>query len=198
MKVIRPFNSQYQELDINDNYASCVWIKNFLNSDEITRTRNLWDDSKVLEGKVSNDGTSVVDYAKRKSRTVHIDGDDNNWLYDKIGMLAMMVNANRYKFEIQGFQYKLQLSKYENTEFIDWHSDFGVGESSIRKLSISIQLSDPSEYEGGDFQLIGDISVPKEKGTAIIFPSFVTHRVAPVTSGCRMSIVGWIAGPCYR
>ncbi|MCK6649860.1 MAG: 2OG-Fe(II) oxygenase, partial [Bacteroidia bacterium] len=70
-----------------------------------------------------------------------------------------------------------------------------------RKLSISVQLSDAVEYEGGELQFMINqniVTAPKEKGTAIIFPSFALHRVLPVTKGNRMSIVGWIAGPAYR
>ena len=64
-----------------------------------------------------------------------------------------------------------------------------------------MQLSSPDEYEGGEMQFMINqniITAPKEKGTAIIFPSFALHRVTKVTSGSRKSIVGWIAGPPYR
>jgi PKHD-type hydroxylase len=79
--------------------------------------------------------------------------------------------------------------------------DFGSGDISNRKLSITVQLSDPSEYEGGELQFMINqhiITAPKEKGTAIIFPSFALHRVTPVTKGARKSIVGWIGGPPYK
>ena len=72
---------------------------------------------------------------------------------------------------------------------------------TTRKLSITVQLSDATEYEGGELQFMVNqniITAPKEKGTAIIFPSFCLHRVTPVIKGSRKSIVGWIAGPPYR
>jgi PKHD-type hydroxylase len=69
-------------------------------------------------------------------------------------------------------------------------------------LSISVQLSDPSEYEGGDlqFSLYGDRTViaEKEQGTMVIFPSYMRHRVTPVTRGTRRSLVTWITGPPFR
>jgi len=64
-----------------------------------------------------------------------------------------------------------------------------------------MQLSDPDEYEGGDLQFMFNqkiVSAPREKGTIIVFPSFMMHRVTPITKGVRKSIAGWVAGPPYR
>jgi PKHD-type hydroxylase len=93
------------------------------------------------------------------------------------------------------------LAKYVEGDFFDWHLDFGPGESSKRKLSMTIQLSDPSEYEGGDLQFMINqniVSASREKGIIVIFPSFILHRVTPITKGTRQSIVGWVSGPPYR
>ena len=71
----------------------------------------------------------------------------------------------------------------------------------IRKLSLSIQLSDPSSYEGGELVLyVGEegITVPKEQGKLIAFPSFTLHEVKPVTKGERYSLVAWITGPQFK
>ena len=98
-------------------------------------------------------------------------------------------------------QQKQIVSLTEGNGFFEWHMDFGAGNISNRKLSITVQLSDPEEYEGGELQFMINqniITAPKEKGTAIIFPSFALHRVTPVTSGVRKSIVGWIGGPPYK
>lgn len=75
----------------------------------------------------------------------------------------------------------------------------GPGKAN-RKLSLVCQLSDPSEYEGGEFQINpgGSILVPERtKGTVIIFPSYLVHRVAPVTKGTRRSLVLWVEGPAF-
>jgi PKHD-type hydroxylase len=68
-----------------------------------------------------------------------------------------------------------------------------------RKLSLVCQLSDPSEYEGGELQInTGEIFTPeKQKGTVILFPSYLLHRVTPVTKGTRRSLVLWIEGPAF-
>mgnify|MGYP001205851066 CR=1 FL=1 len=83
-------------------------------------------------------------------------------------------------------------------------SFLGSGEVSDRKLSMTIQLSDSHEYEGGNFEFRDHISniPPKEqlrkKGTVLIFPSFLYHSVQPVTKGTRKSLVTWIEGPAWR
>jgi PKHD-type hydroxylase len=73
--------------------------------------------------------------------------------------------------------------------------------SATRKLSLVMQLSDPYEYEGGELQLKtghNDITIPKQKGLVTIFPSFTLHRVTPLTSGTRRTLVVWVAGPPFK
>jgi PKHD-type hydroxylase len=80
-----------------------------------------------------------------------------------------------------------------------WHTDSIPGDT-VRKLSFTIQLTDPTEYEGGDLEFMPAISDPKikQQGMITIFPSFMTHRVTSVTTGVRHAIVGWIHGPDFR
>ena len=86
-----------------------------------------------------------------------------------------------------------------------WHQDTDFLEEGYdaRKVSVVIQLSDPSEYEGGEFQFYIEeeiVSPPqfKTKGTVIVFPSFLKHRVTKVTKGSRNSLVSWIMGPHFK
>jgi PKHD-type hydroxylase len=84
--------------------------------------------------------------------------------------------------------------------FYDWHTDFS-GFRPLRKISISIQLARPEDYEGGDLELLfanQPESLEKTRGTFIAFPSFVLHRVTPVTRGTRWSLVAWILGTRWR
>jgi PKHD-type hydroxylase len=75
---------------------------------------------------------------------------------------------------------------------------------SKRKVSITVQLSDPSEYEGGDLQYFrggnpdNADTVFKKKGYVFLFPSYMMHRVTPVTQGVRKSLVLWVGGEHYR
>ena len=121
------------------------------------------------------------------------------WLFHRLA--ALFHEANRhYGFELVGFVDALQYTVYGAEEHFDWHLDLGPGSTSARKLSMSIQLSEPGEYDGGALEFV---SMPPHgeamrRGTAIIFPSFLGHRVTPVTRGVRRSLVAWAYGPTFR
>ena len=80
--------------------------------------------------------------------------------------------------------------------------DVGAMGVNKRKLAMTVQLSDPSEYEGGDFEIwFGGKEaqiVPREKGDVIIFPAFCMHRVRPITRGQRKCLVFWTGGRPLR
>ena len=106
------------------------------------------------------------------------------------------------------FSESCQFTKYVGSkkQHYDWHTDSGTKANEngkIRKLSMTVALVDGSEYEGGDFEInVNDpkreevhvIKPAKLKGSVTIFPSFVWHRVTPVTSGTRYSLVNWHQG----
>lgn len=123
------------------------------------------------------------------------------WLFDRIADLAIKANSEMWNFDIWDYQDDLQYtSYYGNGGHYDWHADLGPGISN-RKLSIVLQLSNPDEYEGGELQMNTGgtiINVPKEKGLICFFPSFVLHRVTPLSSGLRRSLVTWLCGANLR
>ena len=101
----------------------------------------------------------------------------------------------------------MQYTSYSKGEYYGWHNDAGLSSvqspnDTIRKLSITIQLSDPEDYSGGEVQFMRDDGrtyfAPKEKGTIIIFDSRVAHRARKVYSGTRKSLVGWVIGPRWK
>lgn len=115
--------------------------------------------------------------------------------------------ANAYAFNVDArFIPSLQFTEYDSkvVGHYDWHEDVFWESNNLydRKLSIVIQLTDPNNYQGGELEL--DVPEPpkqedlKRRGTIIVFPSFVKHRVTPVTSGLRNSLVAWIEGPSWR
>lgn len=96
-----------------------------------------------------------------------------------------------------------QINKYPVGGHYNWHVDQDVynrdGSDSQRKLSVSLLLSDPSTYEGGDLLLKKHNGpITRAQGSVIVFPSFVEHTVTPVTSGVRFSAVSWARGPHFR
>lgn len=204
MPVIKPFRALppiKRHREYNYEFADYVWYKGLFNPDEVAAIRGLWNDEHFQEASVNMAGTELSRDELRKSKIMFIKPGGNDWIYDRLAQASIQANTNRYKFDVLGFQTELQLANYSDNDFFEWHMDFGAGDISNRKLSISVQLSDEDEYEGGELQFMINqniITAPKEKGTAIIFPSFALHRVLPVTRGNRMSIVGWIAGPPYK
>lgn len=195
MSVYYPFG-----LPNNNNFAEFVYYEGLLLPHEVNRVLEFWEEDKIEKATVSG-GEKYKDDL-RKSSVMFIDKTKaNDWIYRKLAELSVVTNSQRYNYDILGFQQELQLTRYSKDDFFEWHLDFGPGSISVRKLSVTVQLSDPDEYEGGDLEFMINqniVKAPRKKGTVIIFPSFILHRVTPITKGTRQSIVGWVAGPPYR
>ena len=135
-----------------------------------------------------------------RDTTVHFipHNHDTNWLYHKLMAAAVEANDRCWQFDITGFFQDLQLLSYmaDTQQHYAWHMDMGPGADSGRKISISVQLSAAQDYEGGELELNSGkiLSAPREAGAIVLFPSFMLHRVAPVTSGHRWAVVGWVQG----
>lgn len=167
---------------------------------EIEMIQALWREDDIAAAEVSSD--AKYDESLRKGSVLGIEvTDQNRWAYQKLEQIAHAANNERYQFDMTGFNEPLQLARYGVGDFFDWHLDFGSGNISNRKLSMTIQLTDPDEYEGGDLQFMINqrvVTAPREKGTIIVFPSFILHRVTETTKGTRESIVAWVSGPAFR
>ncbi len=129
------------------------------------------------------------------------------WVYDSsirdlLLDYATQANRNAFGFEIDK-PYEIQFTEYhsEDKGFYDWHHDIDWNNERPydRKLSVVIQLDDPSEYEGGDFNF-KTVSNPnfKPQGSVLVFPSYLEHQVTPVTLGTRHSLVTWVEGPRWK
>lgn len=128
--------------------------------------------------------------------------DDNAWVFDRLGYIISSLNMQFFGFDITGFGEAIQLTNYSSDDHgtYGWHQDNG-GDGLNRKLSLVLQLSDPSEYEGGQLEILcssNPVAVPKRKGLVCVFPSWTTHQVTPVVQGSRQSLVVWLTGPRFR
>ena len=127
-----------------------------------------------------------------------------DWLYKRLMELAVEANEALWKFDLISAPELIQYTEYYASEegHYDWHQDIGPGEGSLRKVSITVQLSDSDEYEGGDLQLwTGGKSImtsARGAGVVVVFPSYLMHRVSKVTKGTRRSFVLWIGGEHYK
>ena len=124
--------------------------------------------------------------------------------YRRMEEIVLAINARFFRFDLSGlvtFQYAL----YQGGGHFDWHKDYGRDPSDPRqeprKLTLSLQLSESSDYEGCDLEVRAgngiDVS-PRARGTVIAFPANVLHRVTPIRSGVRKALVIWAVGPEFR
>ena len=182
-------------------------------------------DSKLIDSKVISDNHENVQNLKiRSGKNAWIPA--SHWISGFIWHYINLANETNFLYDVRSIDSNnIQYSHYEVGDFYRWHGDWSIdhaykpeesralqssvskdqyiisGESS-RKLSFSMQLSDPSEYTGGELQLLDSATnvytVPKERGIISIFDSRLSHRVRKVKSGCRKSLVGWAVGPRWR
>ena len=165
----------------------------------------------TVAGTYKGDDSDVVNEDVRKVQEIRLKNDvvlsDGFKLTKHIIMACEMSNLINFKFQLEK-PYQLEdivLLRYENTDKYDWHLDIGKNETSVRKISAIIQLSDEQDYEGGDFEFSiandeGDENYfgTRKKGSLILFPAFLGHRVRPITKGVRYSIVTWILGDAFK
>lgn len=152
-------------------------------------------------GKGFVDGQKLVPEA-RDSEVSFLPLDENTqWVFERLGQIIPRANYDLFMFDIAGIQ-TLQYTIYREGQFYDWHADTVYAwENYQRKISGSILLSDPDEYEGGELDIIATGSPDRvttlkpEKGHIAFFNSAMPHRVRPVTKGVRKSLVFWVIGP---
>lgn len=170
------------------------------------------------------------DKNKRNSENAWI--NTNHWIAGFLWHYVNKANRENFLYDLTNIDGEnLQYTKYSEGQYYNWHNDAGisnyykpqyVGNSGIdddsdnlqttdflktncelvRKLSFTLQLSHPDEYEGGNVQLIDDTGksyiAPRQRGTIILFDSRTQHRVIKVKKGVRKSIVGWVLGPRWK
>lgn len=186
----------------NVNHLNYYYFTNAFTPEEITKIIQIGENLPMKKGTtVGSDETEEVS-TYRISEVSWIDEtEETSWIYEKIANYAKIANKEMWNFDIWNFQDPLQFTKYEgNGGHYDWHADLGPGISN-RKLSCVLQLSSPEEYDGGVLQMNPGgniIEVPKSLGTICFFPSFLLHRVTPLSSGVRKSLVTWLCGANFR
>jgi PKHD-type hydroxylase len=129
--------------------------------------------------------------------------DNMDWVFRRVTDITLNLNERFFKFDLFGINEGFQFTNYEAPSGkYGKHVDRAIN-MCVRKLSISIQLTNPDEYEGGELKLYdGDDNeanvMDKKQGTLIIFPSYVLHEVMPVTKGERNSLVTWVTGKQFK
>jgi PKHD-type hydroxylase len=191
------------ESDYHPTVPFALWANAFSPA-ELDRIEALGDALTAQEATIASaPSENVVKEKVRVTRTAWLaPSPDSKWIYERMQRIVRTLNDRVYRFDLSGFSESLQYTVYHASEsgHYDWHVDHGpLG--TRRKLSISVQLSDPSSYEGCDLEFHAGNTreiAPRERGTVIAFPSYVLHRVTPCTKGTRKAIVAWTTGPQFR
>ena len=185
--------------DNDINQTNYYWFKEGFSTDEVDKIIKDAEQYEFFRALViDEENTDKV----RKSNIKWLPFDDTwSWVVDRI--MNQITEANlQWKFNLRSVIDNIQYTEYEgNGGHYDWHMDIGPDSISHRKISVTIQLSEPSEYEGGKLQIktgVGDVECPQGKGNVVIFPSFLLHRVTPLTRGNRKSLVLWVGGEHYK
>jgi len=165
--------------------------ENYFSPDECSRVIELAQERPGETGQIEKPVSENI----RESSVRFIEADKNSeWIFKKL--YKAVVEANRgFRFHLAGLE-PLQVANYSEGGHYDWHLDLGSEQYTKRKLSASVQLCDDSSYEGGELEFKGikNAEVPRGVGSLVIFPSYLLHRVKPVTRGLRQSLVVWVNG----
>ena len=177
------------------------------------RIVKLGKSTKSKNGKINSGKKLKNNKDVRNSNVVWL---DKKWIYESIIDYLIKANKNAgWNFDFD-FTEPAQFTIYKNKQFYDWHVDTwhdpyenrdANWNGKVRKISCTVQLTDPSEYTGGELEFTdGHPTHPstricteaREKGSIVVFPSFQWHRVKPVTKGTRYSLVLWSCGYPFK
>ena len=143
-----------------------------------------------------------TDTSKRVTTISWIPFKEMSHMYEDLYKFIQKANENHFGFGDIRVTEQAQFTEYPEGGFYDWHMDCDVSlqhEPPVRKISMTLLLNDPSEFEGGHLELgapgkFGEL----KQGHAICFASFINHRVQPVKRGLRQSLVVWFGGKPFR
>jgi len=197
-----------------NNFKFGIHKHNFLSKSQCGELIKRFESSKqekaTIAGTYEGEGSAIVNENVRKVLEVRFDDDlvlsDGFNVAKSIISAIKIANVGYFEFDISDILTKPRILKYSDTkDKYDWHLDIGNFETSLRKITASIQLSNQDDYEGGNLELSmtentgkGTAVGSREQGTLVLFPSFVGHRVLPVTKGVRYSLIGFMLGNAFK
>jgi len=205
----------YNDSIPTSNWSNFYYFKNVFNDEMINQlTQDVTANYEFSKGRtgVKSLGTDTDSYETNNRDIAYIGLDPNfKWVYDTLWPLVLEANHKAFHFDIDIVTDPIHYVIYpaptspQNNDggHLDWHMDVGAHGVNKRKLAMTVQLSDPKDYDGGDFEIwMGGsrepLTVPREKGDVIIFPAFLMHRVKPTTRGERRCLVFWTGGRPFR
>lgn len=198
-KVLNREYTYYLNPATNNEWA---YLKEYFTHEECDRIISLGNSHprQVSAVNVTNDVLNSL----RKGHVVFLKSTDSNndWIFEKMATAVRGLNKQFWNFDLN-FIETLQFSIYDDpNDFYGAHMDMAHARPEARKLSIVVQLSDPADYQGSNLQFhssnLNFYDTINDRGTLIAFPSYMVHRVTPLTSGIRYSLVSWVCGPPFK
>jgi len=189
----------------NETYA---FLKEAFTPEECAKIIEIGENPDTASvGSPSIAGGKINDTIRKCSLNwIRSDIEENKWIFQRLSAIVPKINEQFFNFDLEYFE-SLQFTKYEASEdetatddFYSKHIDMLYSGVTTRKLSFTIQLSDPETYEGGDLRIHSgsEHTIPRDQGTFTGFPSYILHEVEPVTKGTRYSLVGWVCGARFK
>lgn len=205
--------SNSPEIRYNTSWPYALWDDVFTES-ELDKIEVYCNSLNLSEGVHIQGADNPTEYTHRKSKTAFMQfNDTNSWIFERMNAAIELINENYFNYDLNGYS-NMQYSEYDgsSSDRYNYHADimFGIQhvEPQTRKLSITLLLNSPSkDFTGGEFGInYGDESLDKtgaykvemKRGRIIAFPSYMIHKVFPVITGKRKSIVIWVTGPKFR
>jgi len=172
-----------------DHFDHCHVVRGYFDLDQLT----FLEDNFLEEQKFTHSTRSL--YGENEASVWISYLNYGHWLHGEFSVLANQVNKNMlWDFVLSGWLEPIRVLRYEEGDHDSWHQDYGVHD--MTKLSLVAILS--SNFTGGQLEFLNYETPTLNAGDVIVFPSFVPHRVTPVTSGQRLVAAGFISGPRFR
>lgn len=193
-----------------------VWWKNVFDFRELNEIERYCNELELRKGVIFSEREKEnfdvsTEYRNSEVNFFHRN-EETFWIFDRFNETIDKINKEYFQFDLYGYE-SIQYTTYDGSEkgHYDWHMDSFIdgeiprdmGGSDTRKLTVVMLLNDRNNFTGGEFQLnmgkeINAETINFERGMLIVFPSFLIHRVTPVLSGIRKSMVIWVEGPKFR
>ena len=187
----------------NNNHNPWVTLNSAFTPLECQAIRLLAEQLPSIDARIGNEETINTNIRKNTLRWMNSGNIDTQWIYQRLTDQLLTVNKEAFNYDIDYIEC-LQYTEYKQPndfykQHVDMHYHKGVHN---RKLSFSLQLTDPELYTGSDLEFIMGSelhqSATRDQGALIVFPSFQMHHVTRLLTGQRHSLVGWAAGPPWR
>ena len=165
-----------------------------LTEDECDSAIALAEPGRTARGPVYGGGGAEIDPARRDVQSTLVARAEAEWLFGKLDSLFAAA-AGEFGLAVGPIGEEIQILRYdEGGHFRMWHSDAGIDHVDKRRISMSVELSERADYDGGELEVVPDLVGRARilpRGSAQLFPSRALHRVTPVTRGTRWALVAW-------